>query len=93
MANSWMSRLCSWSIGQCTLWYQAHPCCKQALIDAVHEHSIDTTAVFCPEFTQRHLAHLDTEHLPLEIKNYAIMQLLALMWLTQMQGRRAVQET
>ena len=24
----------------------------------------------------------------LEIKNYAIMQLLALMWLTQMQGRR-----
>ena len=47
------------------LWYQTHPRCKQALIDAVHEHSIDVTAEPCPELTQRYLAHLNTECLML----------------------------
>ena len=83
MPYSWMSMLCLGLINPCIPWYQAHPCRKQALIDAVHEHSIDITAEFCPEFTQRHLTHLNTEHLRLVIQTYAAMQLLALMWPTQ----------
>ena len=75
--------LCLGLINPCIPRYQAYPCRKQALIDAVHEHSIDITAEFCPEFTQRHLTHLDTEHLRLVDQTYAAMQLLALMWPTQ----------
>ena len=87
MASSWMSMLCWWPIKQRVLWYWAHPSCKQALIDAVHEHSIDITAEFCPKFTQRHLPHLNTEHLHLDIHNNATMQPLALMESTHMQEK------